>query len=192
MRPVLTALVYSGAEFIFLPLFETEMILLMQQAREIEGLAHTIFLAGPNFTEHVLHAIGQDGIGMYVLNTMTPLKTPGIHKIVTAFEARYGEPPQVAGFDFAYDSANLLVHAIEAVAVREKDGTIHLGRQALRDTLYGITDFPGITGRLSCNEFGDCGVPRFTIVRLDHPEAGLDALKSNVIYSPAHQADKEE
>jgi len=38
----------------------------------------------------------------------------------------------------------------------DADGTVHIGRQALRDALYATKDFAGLTGSLSCDENGDC------------------------------------
>jgi branched-chain amino acid transport system substrate-binding protein len=60
---------------------------------------------------------------------------------------------------------------------------LHLGRQALRDALYTTVNFQGLTGHLTCDKFGDCGVPRFKVVRLDDPAAGFEGLAANVIYS---------
>jgi hypothetical protein len=50
----------------------------------------------------------------------------------------------------------MVLSAIEQVAIIQTDGTVNIGRQALRDTLYATQDFDGITGNLNCNEFGDC------------------------------------
>ncbi len=75
----------------------------------------------------------------------------------------------------------MLLDAIERVAVQEGDGTLHIGRQALRDALYATVDFEGVTGRIRCDAFGDCAVIKFDIVRLDDPSAGVDGLLSNVI-----------
>jgi len=69
------------------------------------------------------------------------------------------------------------------VAVRDADGTLHVGRQALRDALYATSGFQGLTGDLTCDEYGDCGVARFQVVRLDDPAAGLDGLAANVVYT---------
>jgi len=90
--------------------------------------------------------------------------------------------PESPVFDCAFDAANLLLHAMETVAVREKNGTLHIGRQALRDALYGMTDFPGVTGRLSCDEFGDCGILSFDIVRVEDPSAGFEGVKANIVW----------
>jgi branched-chain amino acid transport system substrate-binding protein len=83
----------------------------------------------------------------------------------------------------AYDAANLLLDTIEQVVVEEEDGTLHLGRQALRDALYATSGYSGITGTLTCDQFGDCGLARFKVVRLDDPAAGFEGLADNVVYT---------
>jgi branched-chain amino acid transport system substrate-binding protein len=77
----------------------------------------------------------------------------------------------------------MLFDAIEAVAVQDTAGTMHIGRQALRDALYTTAGFQGLTGSLTCDEYGDCGVARFHVVRLDDPAAGLEGLAANVVYT---------
>lgn len=47
----------------------------------------------------------------------------------------------------------------------------------------GTAGYEGVTGRLTCDDFGDCGIARFNIVRLDDPNAGQEGLLSNVMYS---------
>jgi len=63
------------------------------------------------------------------------------------------------------------------------DGTLHIGRQALRDALYATSGYQGLTGSLTCDEYGDCGVARFQVVHLDDPAAGLEGLAANVVYT---------
>ena len=76
-----------------------------------------------------------------------------------------------------------VVARIEAVAVQDKDGTLLIGRQALRDALYATAGYQGLTGSLTCDEYGDCGVARFQVTRLDDPETGLEGLGANVVYT---------
>jgi branched-chain amino acid transport system substrate-binding protein len=107
---------------------------------------------------------------------------------LSRYETKYGEGPNQLYYAHTYDAANMLLNAIEAVAVQDKDGTLHIGRQALRDALYATDWYEGLTGSLTCDEYGDCGVARFQVIRLDDPEAGLEGLGDNVIYTyPADQ-----
>jgi basic membrane protein A len=57
----------------------------------------------------------------------------------------------------------ILLDAVEKVAVEDADGTLHIGRQALRDALYATKDHQGITGTLSCDEYGDCADPQIVV-----------------------------
>jgi branched-chain amino acid transport system substrate-binding protein len=60
---------------------------------------------------------------------------------------------------------------------------LHIGRQTLRDTLYATTGYQGLTGSLTCDQYGDCGGGRFQVVRLDDPAAGLEGVAANVVYT---------
>ena len=98
---------------------------------------------------------------------------------------KYGEMPKNHSYPYAYDATNLLLQAIEAVTVQGSDGTLYIGRAALRDTLYATTDFNGMTGLLNCTEFGDCSAIRIVVYHLDDPSAGLDGLQSNIVFTYA-------
>ncbi len=76
---------------------------------------------------------------------------------------KYGEAPLSVFHAHAYDGTNMILAALEAVAVQDEDGTLHIGRKALRDALYATADFEGVTGTLNCNEFGDCADPEIAV-----------------------------
>jgi branched-chain amino acid transport system substrate-binding protein len=183
MRPVLTAVAASGAELVFFPLFQPEADFIVLQAKEVAGLENTILMGGGALlSDAFVKSVARDGVGMYMTGPV-PLESPAFNELALAYKARYGEVPHTVSFIYAYDAANLLLNAIETVAVRERDGTLHIGRQALRKALYAISDFEGVTGPLTCDEFGDCSATRFVIVRLEDPTAGIEGLISNVIYT---------
>ncbi len=75
----------------------------------------------------------------------------------TRYEENYGEPPLAAFHAHTYDATMMLLNAIESVAVAGPNGEWWVDRQALRDALYALADFSGVTGSLSCDDFGDCG-----------------------------------
>ena len=78
-------------------------------------------------------------------------------------QTRYGERPLSAFHAHAYDATNLIIAAIEKVAVVEADGTIHIGRQAMRDAVAATTNFQGLTGTLTCSPNGDCADPKIAV-----------------------------
>ena len=60
--------------------------------------------------------------------------------------------------------------AIEDVAVQEDDGTIHIGRKALRDAIAATSNFDGITGNLNCDDKGDCADPKVNVSQIQNGE----------------------
>jgi branched-chain amino acid transport system substrate-binding protein len=185
MRPVLAAVAGSGAELMFFPIFSPEGDFITQQAKEVEGFEHIILIGADGLlTSTFIEAVGADGVGMYFVGPNTP-EGPAYEAFVANYKAKYSEAPTSSLHAQAYDAANILLKAIETVAIQDANaaGTLHLGRQALRDALYATTNFQGLTGRLTCDKFGDCGVARFKVVRLDDPAAGIEGLTNNVIYA---------
>lgn len=68
-------------------------------------------------------------------------------------------------FELGYDAAAMLIDAISRSAEMEDDGTLHIGRQSLRDALYGTSEFAGRTGTFSCDRYGDCSHHMIEIYR---------------------------
>jgi branched-chain amino acid transport system substrate-binding protein len=52
---------------------------------------------------------------------------------------------------------NILLAAIEQVAVQGDDGTLYVPKGALRDAIYATADYAGLTGTITCTPTGDCG-----------------------------------
>jgi branched-chain amino acid transport system substrate-binding protein len=183
MRPLLRTVVASGTELVFLALFPPEGACFVQQAREVTGFENINILGGsPLHTGGFLKSTGASSVGVYFMGSSPPEGATN-DALLAAYEARFSGLPQTITYGRAYDTANLLLNAIETTAVQDKDGTLHIGRQALRDALYATRGWEGLTGRLTCDEFGDCATVKIDIVRLDNPAAGLEGLTSNVIYS---------
>ncbi len=186
MRPVLDAVAASGAELLFFPVFSPEGDYIILQAREMEGLEDiTLMGAEGLYVDATIELLGQAAVGMYFITPATP-EGPAYDAFVSRYETKYNEPPTSGPYlAHTYDAVNLLLSAIEAVAVQEAnaDGTLRIGHQALRDALYATAGYQGLTGRLTCDEYGDCGAVRLQVTRLDDPAAGLEGLAGNVIYT---------
>jgi putative translation initiation factor aIF-2 beta subunit len=86
---------------------------------------------------------------------------------VPAYVAAFGEEPINLFHAHAYDAANLILDAIEAVGQETADGTLLVGRQALRDHLYATSGFQGLTGTLTCNETGDCADANIAVQKVE-------------------------
>jgi branched-chain amino acid transport system substrate-binding protein len=159
-NPVLTAIAANSPEFLYFPIFVAEGGLITQQAREIEGLEATV-LAGSDgmFTDDWINAAGATNAeGVYISGPDLEALSGDVafyqDQFIPAYTEKYGAPNSVF-HAHAFDATNLVLTAIEQVAI-DRDGTLYIPRTALKDALFGISGFTGITGVLTCNENGDC------------------------------------
>jgi len=183
MEPVLTAVARSGADLLYFPIFRPEADYIVQQVRDMEGMESLTRMSAEGlYQDTFIEAAGEAGIGVYMVIPSTP-EGPARDALVARYETQYRTSPTAVYYAHTYDAVNLLLNAVETVAVQEKDGTLHIGRQALRDALYATSGYQGLTGSLTCDEFGDCGVARFQVTRLDDPASGLEGLAANVVYT---------
>jgi branched-chain amino acid transport system substrate-binding protein len=183
MRPVLSAVAASGAELLFFPVYEPEGDYIVLQAAGMEPFKQIALMGAEGlYFETFVATVGEAGVGVYLISP-TFTKSPAYDALVSRYEATYQEPAVPMYTATTYDAATLLLHAIEAVTVQDEDGTLYIGRQALRDALYTTSGFPGLTGSLTCSRYGDCGVARFNVSRLDDPTAGLRGLEANMVYT---------
>ena len=181
MAPVLSGIRESGAEFLFIPLFRPQALRLVRQAARRRDFAKIVLLGGSALvSERFVEAIGEAGRGLYFTNVAQE-ENPAIDVLVERYRRRFGQVELISGFASGHDAVTLLLAGIERAAVRMPDGTVSIGRQALRDTLSGIAELPGLSGKLTCDAFGDCGVPVFTILRLDDPALGVEGLRRNEV-----------
>jgi len=171
MRPVLTKIAATAPEFIYYPIFIAEGGHITTQAKEVSGLENTILsgadgMISPDF----IAAAGEAAEGMYISGPDLAFDNPLGQAFLQKHREKYGEEPLSAFHAHAYDGTNMLFAAIEKVAIQDDDGTLHIGRQALRDALYATADFQGITGTLNCNEYGDCADPLITVNEVQNGE----------------------
>jgi branched-chain amino acid transport system substrate-binding protein len=181
MRPVLTSVAAAGAEVIFYPIFEPAGNFITLQARDVEGLEDVILfgadgLLSSTFFENVAEA----GLGMYFSGPGQPDSTR-YRDLIAKYEDKFGERPIQAFHARSYDTTNMILDALDEVVQESSDGTLLIGRRDLLDAMYGTADYDGITGMLTCNEFGDCANPIISIMRFDDLDAGVSGVFDNVI-----------
>ncbi|GAB4532522.1 MAG: branched-chain amino acid ABC transporter substrate-binding protein [Anaerolineae bacterium] len=182
MQPVLTAVEMSGAELLFFPLVSPEGDFVVQQIKEVPNLENVFLLSD----DALLSAAFMEGLGPEndrEIYFFTPAVPEAQDELAAEYEAKYGEKLSFSFYSFTYDATNMVLNAIEAVAVQEPDGTLHIGRQALREAMYNTSGFEGVTGTLTCDKFGDCGTSKFYVVKLDGTTADVDAVKANIVYT---------
>ncbi len=164
MKPVLTRIAATGPELIYLPIFIQAGGNIVAQARQIPELAN-VKLAGADgiFSPDFLKAAGDAALGMYHSSPDFSAFGSGYPDFLAKHQAKYGENVLAPFHAHAYDAANVIFAAIEKVAVKDADGTLHIGRQALRDAMIATKDFKGLTGNLTCTATGDCADPKIAV-----------------------------
>jgi branched-chain amino acid transport system substrate-binding protein len=179
MRPILTEVAATSPDVVFFPIFQPEADFIARQAKEFPELADTEKLFGADgLLSDTFIVIGETE-GMYFSGPATPTGS-AYEELVGKYQEEYGGLPIQAFHAHSYDAANMLFQAIQEVAVQEDDGTVHLDRQALMDELYGLEGFEGLTGTLTCDEFGDCADPKIDIVQNTAEQETIDQVRGNV------------
>jgi len=168
MRPVLTAVAAAGPpDVLYYPVFTAEGGFLTKQAKEVAGLENTILSAADGMiSAAAAEAVGEAGEGMYFSGPNTGFLGGLYGRFLDAYVAKTGGEPISVFHSHAFDATNLILGCVEEVAAQDDDGTIHVGRQAMRDCLYATHDYEGITGLLDCDEYGDCADAQIVVKQL--------------------------
>lgn len=156
MRPILTEIAADAPDVLYMPVFEPEAPLMVAQSVEISGLEDTIlFGADAALVDSFPENAGAPAAGMYLSG---PYVVPegAYGDLLAKWDAKFGGAPPSGFHGHAYDAANLMMDAIEAVAEEDADGTLFIGKQAIRDYLNGVSGYDGVIGKLTCNATGDC------------------------------------
>lgn len=176
LSAALSAIAESGAELVYFPLFSPEAILLAQQAAATPALAGTIMMtADAAYSTYFAETAGEAAVGIYV--AAPHVSGAAYEALVDTWRREIDDAGPSGGFHaHGYDAANLLLDAVDAVAIERDDGTLVIGRGALRDALAAVADYPGLTGSLTCQDespyAGDCATGEaLAIVRLSAAEA---------------------
>ncbi len=182
---LLNDIAQTEAEFIYFSLFQpSQTVPFVQQVKQTPGLEDILLLntdgaLNPNFLEQA----GVDGLGTYFTAVEIP-QGDAIDQFATDFETAFGTPPSSTFLGFGFDAANLLLDSIEQTAIQQDDGSLIIGRQALRDTVSATENYPGVTGLLTCGLFGDCAAPpTYNLVQFVDPNADAEGVRDNIIAS---------
>jgi branched-chain amino acid transport system substrate-binding protein len=182
MRPMLTRIASSRPDVLFMPLYVATGAYTVRQQPEVRGLEKTILLAtdpimGPAF----LSAAGKAAIGVQMVGIDFRPETlgPAYHRFVEAYKKHYGEAPIASQHAQGYDATGVLLAAIQQVAAQDANGNMYVGKKALRDALFATKDYEGITGKLTCNRYGDCASPIFAVWQYSSEDPNSYSLGSN-------------
>lgn len=187
MSGVLSEVAAGAPEALYFPIFQPEGDFIVQQIGGVQGLEETTLIAADGLLISDFLALPETA-GMYFsgpslqfgsnTNEITGVSATDF---LATYNETFGEPPSAAFWAHAYDATTLLLNAIDQVAVEGEDGSLTVGRQALRDALNDSI-FRVMIGTIDCDEFGDCGSQEIQIVT--HPDPSVtDATQLEVVYT---------
>jgi branched-chain amino acid transport system substrate-binding protein len=160
MKPVLTRVAAAGPEVIYYPIFVSEGGAITAQTADVPGLENVVKIGSDGmFSADMLKGAGPAAEGMYLSSPDFTAFQAGYQDFLAKHKAKYGGDPLSVFHAHAYDATGMLFQALEKVAVTGPDGTIYVPKKALRDAIYATKDYKGLTGVLSCGQYGDCGAP---------------------------------
>jgi len=145
--PVLTKIKPLKPQLVYFGGMAAEGVLVVRQMKRVGIKAHYMSDDGCFTEKDFIQAGGKATNGCYVTYAKEPDPS-----WVKRFEAKYG--PRQTFSPQAYDAAYILMRAVEKAAHKRSDGSLTIGKKALRDAVAG-TGHDGITGRIAFDPHGD-------------------------------------
>lgn len=189
MTPVLTELGAASPQALFFPIFQPAGDHIARQAPGVDGLQSTVLLAADGLLVDGFMELSQsEGVYFSGPDTRYGANTnestgKTADDFLAAYEAEYGGAPEAPFWAHAYDATTLLLEAIEAASYVD-DGSLMVDRAGVREYLNTVSGYSGIIGTINCDDFGDCGSQRITVIH-HQSSADLDASKANVVFEYA-------
>lgn len=155
-------------EALYFPLYTVDGVAVTRQVAALGITSALISSDGLLSKDFVMQT---DGInqGMYLSG---PAPAPEDQKFADEYRAAYGEPPVASYHLQAYDAAMMLFAAVQqsALPASSSSGSLLVGRQAVRDAIRSVRDVPGLSGPLTCSQYGDCAAPNISIFRVQNAD----------------------
>ena len=159
MSAILTEIAASGPDIVYFPVFVPESEFIVSQLVNTPGLEEaTMMTSDGSFTPNFAPNSGEGAVGVYI--TGPSITGEAYDEFLDTWEEELGGAPPSGFHAHAYDAANLVMDMVEAVAEEHDDGSLTIGRQAMRDAMAAVEGYVGLTGTLTCQDespyAGDC------------------------------------
>jgi len=148
----LTKIVASGADVLFTPQYYDEVPLIVKQAQEL-GFKKPIMGSDSWGSAELMNLCGDACKGYFFSTHYAAAGAKGATKeFIDQYKAKYGYvPDDVAAL--TWDATRLLLQAVQNTG--SLSGNLEKDRDAIREQLAKITDFDGITGKMTFKAHGD-------------------------------------
>ena len=145
--------------------YTAEAVVIVNQMKQAGLTGVTFFGDDGTFGQDFLDRTAANGEGAYSTSLIPPASAAKT-KFDAAYLAAYGQPAgKLSPYSWtAYDSAAVLIKAIESVAVLS-GGKLYIPRAALVAAVRGTNGYQGLSGTITCDATGECSAsgPVFNI-----------------------------
>jgi branched-chain amino acid transport system substrate-binding protein len=159
-KSLLTKIAQDRPDVLYYPDFDPACELIAQQATQISGFANTTLIGSDGcLTDTYIKTGGSSVDGTYASGPDLSAFQQGdfyTKQFLPAYKALVGTIPTAAYHAQAFDAFNMLAAAITQVAIQNSDGSLTIPRGALKDAMFATANFQGITGTITCDQYGDC------------------------------------
>ncbi len=186
MSAILTEIAAASPDVLYFPVFPPESEFIAAQLVTTPGLEDTIMMtADGSLVSSFPENAGDAAIG--IVMTGPAVSGEDYEAFLAAWEDQIGGTPPSGFHAHAYDAVNILMDLIEQVAEEDDDGNLIIGRQALRDAMNALEEYPGLTGSLTCQDEspfrGDCATgTALAIFEITENEVENDAWPPAIIW----------
>lgn len=143
---VLTSIKAKQPDTLYIAGYYTEAAKIAQQAKD-QGLSVQILGADGLFSSKLTELGGASVEGAIFTASFYPSDpAEAVQNFVSTYKAKYNEDPDMFSAQ-GYDAMKMVIEALKV------GGT---DREAVRNALAAVKDFPGITGKTSFKDNGDC------------------------------------
>jgi hypothetical protein len=154
-------------QLLYYPVFMPLGAHITKQAQEVAGLENVILVASDAIqTSSFIEETGADSEGMYFSGPDLKFISERYDRFLLAYQEKFGSEPMASFHAHAFDAVSMILDGIEQVAQVADDGTLLIGRQALRDALFATSGMVGLTGTITCDVYGDCADARVVISQI--------------------------
>jgi branched-chain amino acid transport system substrate-binding protein len=150
-RTTLTKLKSFNPDAVILATYYEDGALILKQAKEMK--INALFLGTDAFDDPKVIEIAKEAAEGLIFSAVKPEAGPKFSEFKKAYIEKYNKEPVFLS-DFAYDTLNIIVEAIEKGNYKGED---------IKNYLYSIKNFPGASNLISFDENGDLINPSFTL-----------------------------
>lgn len=145
-------------DFIYIPLYPAESAIFLRQVKELRVTGQII--GADNFSEKaILKTAGNAAEGVIFTMPTSPSGS-AYEEFAKRYKEKFNEDASYSAAA-AYDTVKILYEVMKKVGTQG---------EKIKNELYTISDFPGVSGKIGFNKHGDVTTKEFSIIRIQKGE----------------------